>query len=116
MAVLLHYTRQRVQHTTQLHSRLHDSDFPHRGVSYIHELLSSIYDDVLAILCATIYHNMLVVALLCRHLVEHPRQLFDMCHLYHLHLHSHSIEALSLLHHRINILDNVRNTLVHAER
>lgn len=116
MAVLLYNTRQRVQHATPLHARFHDNDFPLRGVSYIYEILSCLYDDVFVIICATIYHNMLVVALLCRHITKYSRELFDMCHLYHLHLHSHSIEALSLLHYCHYILNNVRTTLVFVER
>lgn len=90
LAVLFHDTREGVCDTAQLYTQFPSCNFPRRRVHHIHENLSSSHDDVLLIICAAIYHNVLVVALLRWLITQYSRKLFNLCHMHHLHLHCHS--------------------------
>lgn len=115
LAVLFHNTRKGVWNIIELYSQFFNNNFHNCLIFDIYKNLSSIYDDIFVIICITIYHNLLIMALLCRYITQYSWQLFNLCHLYYLHLHRHSTQTLSLFHHCINILDIIRITLIYVK-
>lgn len=107
MAVLLLISSQRNRYSPELNARISDNDITAHRVANIHELLQSLHRNVFRRLRASIYTFVSELALLCRRIFERSRKLFDMRHLYNLHLHSDSSEALPMSHHGPGLLDSI---------
>lgn len=105
MAVLFYHSRQRVRNTTQLHTWIFDNDIINCHLYNIHKFLSNIYDDVFRCICTSVYSHMFIMALLCWIIIKYSRKLLNMCHLYHLYLHSHSTTTIFVLHCSFNIFN-----------
>lgn len=107
MAVLFHVSKQRARDTTELYTWLLNINIAVRHLDYVYKPLQVLHDDFLECLRAFVYTLVLELALLRRHISECSGKFLNLHHLYNLHLHCNTVEAVSVFDHGAGIFSSV---------